>query len=61
MKTDATCLHCVKDGKPDSNCEIRGSCVDDASSTEKRKQILQKIPQVKVEPNDERRIAIFVA
>jgi hypothetical protein len=47
MKHDATCSTCVdKDGNPQSQCDTRKTCYDDASTTTRRKQILLEIPKV---------------
>lgn len=56
MKTPATCQNCTaitknEKGKykltviPDIKCEVRGTCCDDASTTKKRKENLEKIPE----------------
>lgn len=58
MLTKATCKTCVDaEGKPDSKCELRGTCPDDASTTEKRKQNLESLPiynqtEIEVKPDD---------
>ena len=58
MKTPQTCNTCVgADGKPLSLCEVRATCPDDASSTEKRKETLYEIKigqqEMEVKPNDQ--------
>jgi hypothetical protein len=45
-----TCDHCVdNEGKPQIQCSVRAICYDDASTTERRKQILEKLPEYTVE------------
>ena len=56
MKTDVTCATCtvirrtekgqIEETKtPDNQCEIRLSCPDDGSTTEKRKQTIEPYPE----------------
>jgi hypothetical protein len=50
MNTKNTCYSCVDaEGKPDNKCEVRATCYDDASTTEKRKQIIEKLPEIAIE------------
>lgn len=50
MKTKATCKTCVdREGRPDSKCEVRNVCPDDASSTDKRKEIYVSFPETSTE------------